>query len=306
MPGKVFISCGQNSSKEKKIADSIKTWLESPQNRYSAYVAIDVQNLFDINDAIVKELVLSDYYIFIDFRREPIGWVWPFKRKYRGSLFTHQELALAYNLEFDHAIFIQEKGIALEGFLKYIQSNSRVFKKHLEILNLIQQEVERKNWSPLYSRHLVVGDIVRKPPIRYGDHTGERLVHIYEVIIKNKRKDKAAVNTLAILKNIEGPNGSSIHLDTSYLKWAGQIGYSRTIFPSRDASFCLLQLDYTNLLSVYLQSAADMHPRLPVITGHAGPYKLTYQVFAENFPLLEFTVLLTLTGNLNTTSVVLL
>ncbi len=305
MPGKVFISCGQNSKKERKIAAEIKAWLENSQVGYSAYTAIQVQNLYDINNAIVKELITSDYYIFIDFRRESIGWSSLFRKKFRGSLFSHQELALAYNLGFDKVIFLQEDGVVPEGFLKYIQSNSRIFKKRNQILSLIQEEIMNKNWSPVYSRHLIVGDIIKiSTPIAYRDHTGSRNVYIYECRIDNKRIDKAAMNTLTILKNIVDPNGQMIPADTSYLKWAGQIGYSRTIFPLSSARFCLLQIDCNNLLSVYIQSAADIHPRLPIISGQTGNYKLTYQVFAENFPMLEFQVLLNLTGNINTTTMV--
>lgn len=304
MPGRVFISCGQNSAEEIRIAAEIKAWFEEPTRGYSAYIAIEIQNLYDINNAIVKELILSDYYIFIDFRREPIGRRKLFIREFRGSLFSHQELALAYNLGFDKVIFLQEGGLTSEGFLKYIQSNSKFFKKRNQILKLIQEEVRNKKWSPLYSRHLIIGGIVKIPsPIAYGDHTGSRNVYIYECRIENNRGDKAAMNTLAILKSIEGPNGQAIYPDTSYLKWAGQIGYSRTIFPLNSARFCLLQIDYNDLLSVYLQSAADIHPRLPIISGQAGNYKLSYQVFAENFPMLEFQVLLNLTGNINATTV---
>jgi hypothetical protein len=306
MPGKIFISCGQNSEEERKIATEIKAWLEEPARGYSAYIAIEAQNLYDINSAIVKELILSDYYIFIDFRRELIGWKKLFLREFRGSLFSHQELALAYNLGFDKVIFLQEDGVSSEGFLKYIQSNSRPFKKRNQILKLIQEEVRNKKWSPLYSRHLIVGGIIKiSSPILYRDHTGSRNVYIYECMVENNRQDRAAMNTLAILKSIEGPNGQAIPPDTSYLKWAGQIGYSRTIFPLSSANFCLLQIDCNNLLSVYLQSAADILPRSPIISGQAGNYKLTYQVFAENFPMLEFQTLLNLTGNINTTTMTL-
>lgn len=303
MPGKVFISCGQASKEEKSIANSIKSWLEDSARGYSAYIAVEIQSLDDINSAIVKELTSADYYIFIDFRREPLNGQW-FQRQFRGSLFSHQELILAYYLGFDKVILLRERGVLLEGFLKYFQSNSVLFNKRNQILDLVKQEITKKGWSSSFSRNLTVGNIIQiATPIRYKDHTGERDVYIFECEINNNRKDKAAMNALAILKSIESPNGNISSPDTSFLKWANQTnGYSRTIFPLTNGRVCLFQIDCNALLSVFLQSMADLHPRSPIVTGQAGIYKFRYQVFAENFPLLEFQVLLNLTGTILTTT----
>lgn len=122
MPGKVFISCGQANPKEKEVAKKLEDWLRT--EGFSPYVAIRTQSINDVNSGIIGNLKNSDYYIFIDFRREKISC---FKKIYRGSLFTNQELAIAYYLGFDNAIFFQQTGVKRDGLLNYMISNSTLF-----------------------------------------------------------------------------------------------------------------------------------------------------------------------------------
>jgi len=136
MPGKIFISCGQDNSTEVWIANKVSDWLKT--KGFEPYIAIETQSIQDVNSGIIGNLKLADYYIFIDFRRETIS---RFPREFRGSLFTNQELAIAYTLGFDEVIFIQQSGIKLEGISKYLLSNAIKFNKSDEILNIIQDQV---------------------------------------------------------------------------------------------------------------------------------------------------------------------
>jgi hypothetical protein len=106
--GKVFISSGMHLTKERDAVAAIAKLLKTNFN-LKPYVAINVQSLGDIMH-ITEELRSSDYYLFIDFKRD--------------SLFSHQELALAHNLGFgSDVIALAEKGTKLRGFLRYVQSN---------------------------------------------------------------------------------------------------------------------------------------------------------------------------------------
>lgn len=115
---------------------------------------------------------------------------------------------------------------------------------------------------------------------------------------------------MAILKQIENTSGQIISPDKTFLKWAfHDETYSKTIFPIADAFFDMIAIDTQNPLHVYLHSLLDsliitptFAGRPPIIMGPAGEYKLTYQVFAENFPILEFRVILDLTGDITTTN----
>lgn len=306
MAGKVFISCGQRAPNETAVAYRIRDLLKD-RFGLESYLAFKVQSFDDLMQ-ITKELSICDYYLFIDFRRERLGW----KGAYRGSLFTHQELAIARHLGFSEIIALQQEGVLLEGFAKYILSNPEHFKSDEDLLNKIERLVHGRGWSIVYSRNLVAGRLTKNAPMLYADHSTAvpRNEVIWHCQIANHRNDKAAINTLAILKQVKNPDTSISSPDKTFLKWAFQQNdYSRTIFPSSDASFDLLAVNFNAPRNVYLHSRLDTYlptsvgtiERQPIIANGNGAYKLTYQVFAENFPILEFCVILNLTGDINTT-----
>jgi hypothetical protein len=78
------------AARRKKIAQKVGKLLES--RGFNVYVAIDVQTIFEINTGIIRELKDSDYDLFVNFCREKMD------AGLRGSLFSNQELAIAYAL----------------------------------------------------------------------------------------------------------------------------------------------------------------------------------------------------------------
>jgi hypothetical protein len=66
-------------------------------------------------------------------------------------------------------------------------------------------------------------------------------------------------------------------------------------------AFDLLSIDMTQQSNIFLHSSMDVNPRIPIISV-VGIYHLHYQVFAEDFPIIEFTVELNVTGNETTTT----
>ncbi len=307
MAGKVFISCGQRPPDETAIAHQIRDLLKSKFD-LDSYLAFKVQSFDDVMQ-ITNELSSCDYYLFIDFGREKLGW---FGQR-RGSLFTHQELAIARHLGFSEIIALQQKGVLLEGFAKYILSNPEYFLDKEDLLVKVENLVRDRGWKKSYSRNLIIKDVVRNQPISYRDRqmSSSRTEVIWHGHVVNQRNDIAAANTSVILKHIEDAQGRITRPDTTFLKWAFHDStYSKTIFPEQDAFFDLLAIDAGNPLNVYLHSLLDsvvvtptFAGRPPIISGPAGSYRLTYQLFGENFPILEFTVILTLTGNISTTAV---
>ena len=79
MPGRVFISCGQKDEEERGAARAVADMLRGLG--FDPYVAARVQSILDLNGEIIGELKRSDYYIFINFRREQIV-----GGEYRGTL----------------------------------------------------------------------------------------------------------------------------------------------------------------------------------------------------------------------------
>jgi hypothetical protein len=290
MPGKVFISCGQRPPREKNIAEKIGKLLKEKFD-LDYYLAFKIQGLNDIMK-ITEELKSSDYYLFIDFQRKG-------KKELPCSLFTHQELALAHHVGFKDIIAFQEVGAPLEGFLRYVQANPETFKDEKELLKKVEREVADRKWTKDYSRNLVVTEINRVGPTTYADHTGSHYEYIWHARIDNHRPDAAAVNTVCILDNVTLPNGRKIDsADRSYLKWALQKEYQKTILP-RDYGLIDIFAVHADEPGIYLHSARDVIPREPISTDE-GKHELHYKVFSEGFPLLSFSVKLHYQHNLRT------
>src|SRR5690348_5423915 len=115
MKSKVFLSCGQRPP-EMNVAQALKKLLE--QRGFNVYLAINAQTILEINAGIIGELKNSDCYVFVNFRRDQIG------EKHRGSLFSHQELAIAYALGFERILVVNQRDVLSEGILRYIGINT--------------------------------------------------------------------------------------------------------------------------------------------------------------------------------------
>ncbi|MBL7074260.1 hypothetical protein ISS37_03360 [candidate division KSB1 bacterium] len=226
---------------------------------------------------------------------------------YRGSLFTNQELAIAYNLQFEEVLYIQQEYVKLEGIGKYLLSNAIRFRSKTDVPDIIENEITQRGWSSTYSRHLVVSNPNNTGAWQYTDHTGTYQHYIWHLTVENLRYDVAAFDTVVRLDKITLPNGNKVvSRDRNFLKWAGKIrAYSATILPRDGGIFDLFALDQTNNSQVYLHSEEDRPPRQSIINS-TGNYILHYQIFSKGFPLLEFNIELKLTGNVNTTQAILI
>ncbi len=308
MPARVFISCGQVTAEERQVATIIKEWFA--RRGFEPYVAIQAQSLADINSGIIGELKQSDFYVFIDFHRERLvsagGFINPFKRyPHRGSLFTNQELAVAFLLQFDNAIFLQQEGIEHEGLLRYMGSNAQRFATLQDVPALVEQLVVARHWDPSYTRHLSLGATHWAGPLMYGDHTGQHSVRVFEVDVHNRRHELGALNAIARLRQIVSPDRSvNSAIDRSPLKTTGQPGYTQVIWPQSHAAWDLFAVRMDAPPAIYLNSALDVAPRSPLISL-PGEYVLTYEIFAENFPVLRFDVRLSVSNDPLTTSAIL-
>lgn len=88
LKSRVFISCGQSSEEERNIAREIKERLERELN-FDAYVAIIDHSVNSLTQNIFDKLEHSEYFLFLDFKREPIN---EREQVYRGSLFRIKSL----------------------------------------------------------------------------------------------------------------------------------------------------------------------------------------------------------------------
>jgi hypothetical protein len=308
MPGKVFISCGQNYPDERATTAELSQSLRD--RGFFPYVAIQAQSIQDVNTAIISELRASDYYIFIDFPRELLqddsasAQEDDSEGAHRGSLFTHQELAIAYILGFERVLFLRHKDVKVEGLLQYMASNAIVFSSSKEVTEKVEEAINERGWMPSYTRHLIAANLRWSPGImRYRSHsTGETFEGKFLYIdIQNNRRDLAANNTVARLDSINDSNGNSIPIaDLSHLKVTGQPAYAQTIWPESHGAFDLLLAKAEQEGTICLNSSLDLTPKPPIIT-QPGRYILCYGVLSESFPVLKFCIQLEVTGDALTT-----
>lgn len=157
------------------------------------------------------------------------------------------------------------------------------------LLEKIEKAVEERHWTNDYSRNLVVTNVKQVGPVLYSDHTGSHVEFIWHAKIENHRSDAAAVNAVCVLDSIKFPNGEKRNSDDrSYLKWAYQKGYQRTILPE-DHGLIDIFATRSNTNGIYLHSARDITKRQSILWD-SGVYELYYKVFSEGFPLLSFGV----------------
>lgn len=311
MKSKVFLSCGQRPD-ETKVANEIRDLLLG--RGFDVYVAINAQTIPEINAGIIRELKDSDCYLFINFRRERIN------RKsggqYRGSLFSNQELAIAYALGFTRLLIINQRGIMPEGMVRYIGVNTETFNDFYDCRDVVARALDRAtDWRPDYTRRLRADNLVFSPnPISYANLVGRFLY----VDILNGRPDIAALVATArcadFAQDGQTPRPSPIR---SALKATAFRGFSHTIFPNSHEAFdllCVGQYIPPNVLArsvsgaligsettyeepergVFLNTALDVvsPPQLPIALGI---WQLRYEFFAIDFPILSVWIELNVT-----------
>jgi hypothetical protein len=154
LPAKVFISCGQSTTEEREAARDVKTWFETKEFR--PYVAIEVNNIPDLNKQIIEELKSSDYFVFINFAR--------------CSIYANQELAVAVSLGFENRmILVNQRGAKKEGIFRFMVCNAE-FDTSAEIVSIIENSVRFAHWDNSSSRHLRVENVrINDRPFWYQD-----------------------------------------------------------------------------------------------------------------------------------------
>lgn len=280
----VFLSCGQRNG-ERELARQVQKMVQDEfgLNCYNA----DAAQGFDDVMSITERLSKADYYLFIDFKREddlPI------------SIFTHQELALARAWGITEMAAFQEEGLESHGMLRYLLVHPTKFTRD-RLTDLVREEILRKGWNNNYSRNLLIFKLSSfEGLIRFADHTGQSIDKVWFLCVRNCRKDRSAFDTVAILRSVTNEaTGQVTRPDSSYLKWGGQMGFRKTIFPEDEAHFSAFALR-VDQPGVFLHSAADV-ARSPIIR-EVGRYKLEYSIFSESFPPADATVALSYNGSL--------
>ncbi len=303
MPAKVFLSCGQGTTEEKDFCKKLESWFK--ETGFNPYVAINDPVAEDLNKSVIQHLKNSDYFLFINFARERLeDFNGKITNQRRGSVYTNQELAIAYAMDFDDMLLFNQKGVIKEGILKYLRSNTIEFETKKQLFRDIKLRVTQK-WLSDFSRQLIVKNIRFNGDIDLIDKcetpndeinkngTRIRKSRFFCCEISNARPDKAAFATICNLKKVEDSNNRSRSFkDDGNLKFVSRSNcYETMIHPQRSLSIDLFTVSVKDPRYVYLVSNRDFSPRDPIISEE-GRYKLTFEIAALDFPFTCFQVLL--------------
>lgn len=137
----IFISCGQQTSKEKRLGTSVKKLIDSTSG-YKAYFAEYVQNL----DALAKNIFdnLRKCSGLISFLHERGRVSYPKNKEwgYRSSVWVNQEIAiLAYRKQFEGIdipiLVFKDKKVRLEGAMTSLIVNPIAIASESEVLKQV-------------------------------------------------------------------------------------------------------------------------------------------------------------------------
>lgn len=292
MKARVFLSCGQSKANKLEIetANAIKQRL---RDEFSLDVFLSVnENFFDGNPSFFDALKNSDYFLFVNFPRK----VRLFHRQEDCyfSLYTHQELAMARAFGFDETnmLIFHQRGMAKDGILKYMFANIE-FDNYSDAVDVIAKAVRANHWRSDYSRKLVVQSVFLDSqmyyPTKNNDSFSQRQERGAIVAIMNRRNDYAATNCQVHLKKIEGQYS---FFDRAPVKASGMKAYSHTIWPGETVGFDLFGYDFLSR-RIYMHTECDATTlegcQKPLIVA-SGDYILTYEIYAEHFPVSTFDV----------------
>ena len=219
-PARVFISCGQADNSEIQAAKEVAARLEALG--FTPYIATEQHSLLAIRENVFPRLTDTEYFLFIDFRRERVGRRLTRPSEFRGSLFSHQELAVASYLEKEVIVF-QEKGVKrLDGLIGHLQANCIEFADRSALPDLVAEQVHRQSWSPDWRNQLVV--TLNDPA--YSDAKTQHPVmgRFFHMRVFNRHHRRTARDCFGYIRSVvANSNGKSVPFEGVELKWAGYI-----------------------------------------------------------------------------------
>ena len=279
---RLFISCGQNEeSDERKIASAISSRLR--ELGFDPYVAVADQSPRGVRENIFAQLESSEYFIFIDFKREPLepgGMA-------RGSLFSNQELAVASFLNIPILAFQEDGVIPRDGMIGSLQLNCYRFKDRATLKSVIVDEIVRRKWDARSQNKLALERNEEEDSNITWTQTG-RMARFFYIGVRNRHHRKVARNCSVFLTHAINLNDDKkIVLKPTELKWSGFLSSNAHIPPNCTRQFDAFWFHHdtpTKLEFSALTDNKDFPARI-----NPGRYKFTYSVVSDNFPQSEST-----------------
>ena len=155
MERQIFVSCGQQSDREKTLGREIKKVIDE-HDGMRGFFAQDVHSPADLNRAVFDELKTCDGFFAVMHKRGEITYS-DFPPSQRCSVWIQQEIAiLCYrmHLQGSHVpiLVYAEKDILLEGVMKTTIVNPIPFEEDEEVLSGLSQWLK----GPEFDEHPVL------------------------------------------------------------------------------------------------------------------------------------------------------
>lgn len=278
---KVFISCGQRDEREKEIGIEIDKYFKETRH-FDTFLAAETHSNEALTECIFRQLEESEYFIFIDPKREEIG-----QGLWRGSLFVNQEIALASYLEIPSLGF-SEEGVSREGIAGFQILNPIPFSNKEDILGHLEEKT--REWDPASVNELWLSTGSVHKDFVIENFQGKPLSDWWHIEVHNRNKKKHALACSVYLSSIENLSTRDFwEAPSAELQWAYYPGlYSVTILANRkrevDGFFVLKE---TQRISFNARGTGSSSPfvQMPVLTK--GKYRLEYLVTSSNFSLVR-------------------
>ena len=274
----IFISCGQREDLgEVEIAHKIAAVLD--KEGFEPYVATKQQTLRGLKENIFNRLSESEYFLFVDFRREQIQDI-PDSACFRGSVFSQQELAVAAHQDID-VIAFQEDGVKpLEGILAFMQANCIRFNDRGTLPAKVLEVVKDRKWSSNWKNSLSIEakvsvhrNVLRQPENVHAD--------FYHLLIRNNHLMKTARNVYGYLERVTDlKTGARVDFEAAEFKWAGYTLPNATIPPEGTRKLDAFWLPYKYPNNPQFNAFTDSTKFIPRLQG-PGEWQLEYSVISD-------------------------
>lgn len=289
LKARVFLSCGQRP-KEKDIAMKVKEAMENLG--YDVYVAVEQHTPEGFKENIYRHLENSEYFLFIDFRREKLT----NKGKetvYRGSLFSNQELAIASYLGLDILGF-QEEGVEdHSGIMQFVMVNPTKFKVRKEVEDVVIDEVS-SHWRTGWQRRMDV--LLSKQYSNVEKYAGvEKPGLWFHLVVKNLHKSKQALNCTGFVVEVKDEKGKDLTPNLSELKWKGITIGHQVVIPQNmerklDAFHIFKDCPEDIILGVNLYLIDSTAVVENYTLKGPGRFSVKYRVYSDAFSPADLTV----------------
>jgi hypothetical protein len=278
---KVFISCGQRCPDERKVAGHVAQVLE--ELGFEAYVAVQEQTLKGLRENIFWNLETSEYFLFIDFKREQLANL----PDCRGSLFSHQELALASYLDLDVLAF-QQRGVKKEdGVMRFLQANAIPFAHPDELPDLVKSRVKEIGWRPDWKNSLRLE--LCEPPFTDARNVGTReWSRYFHLQVTNLHYRKPALMCSALVRSIvDRASRTPVEFRMVELQWAGSSQLFAVIPPGLARQASLGSVPHARPEVFEFNTFSTSWQYMPPLQGPAE-WEIEYVVTSVNFPAQSF------------------